>query len=409
LCCGVIVAIARVRSLMVALPASASPALLSGEEPRIAVLALQEPAPDNETAWLAACYQLTARVARLTPTSAALDLGVCTEEEAQSVAQRLADRLRWDEVSVRIGIGPTLSVAQLALLTCRATERIALVSSSALSAFLKPLPIAVLGALHVPIPITEETVLRLRRAGIRTLGQLARLDELSLHRQFGAVGTILAALTCGEAPTPFQSTPPEPALRFRTRFSTALTVEQTLSRLLGLALEIARGLHTLNQTSGSLTLTVWWASGGVERIEHTLQQPTQGTSALTERLTTLLLSLVRSPTARSAAQSSEVERLDVRVSRLAFLRPQQRTLWSTPHHVRTERRRRLATLAEQLAQRYRRPALLTVCPTHEAATFSEDRYTLTPFTTSSADTPHPPAPRRPHEQRQEALVRLHWW
>jgi hypothetical protein len=412
LCCGVIVAIARVRFLMVALHASAAPVLPSGDEPCIAVVALHTPAKDDESAWLAVCYQLTSRVARLSPTSAALDLGVCTEQEALDLAHRLADRLRWDEVSVRIGIGPTLPVAQLALLTCPATQRLAVVSSSDLSAFLTPLPIAALCTLDLPIPIPQEAALRLRQAGIRTLSQLARLDDLdalALRRQFGAVGALLATLARGETPAPFRSTPPAPALRFRTRFSTALTVEQTLHRLPGLASEIATRLQALKRTTGALTFTVWWASGGVERIQHTLPEPTQAASVLAQRLTSLLTSLVRQSTIRSAPQSSEIERVDVRVSSLAPLRPQQRTLWATPQHVRSERRQRIAALAEQLAQRYRRPALLTLRPTHETAIFSDERYTLAPFTATRADSPRSPAPSRPHEQRREARVQPHWW
>jgi nucleotidyltransferase/DNA polymerase involved in DNA repair len=395
---------------MVALPALTSPSPSSGEEPRIAVLALQAPAPDDETGWLAACYQITPHVARLTPTSAALDLGPCAEQEALDLACQFADRLRWTDVSVRIGIGPTLPVAQLALLTCLASQRIVLVSGSALPAFLKPLPVAALCALDLPVPIAEEIALRLQQAGIRTLGQLARLDELALRRQFGAVGEILDALARGEAPTPFHSTPPAAALRFRTRFTTTLTVDQTLRRLPGLASEIATRLQGLNQTMGALTLTVWWASGGVERIEHTFPDPIQEASVLTQRLASLLVSLVRPQAARSApsaAQGNEIERLDVRVTSLAPLRPQQRTFWSTPSRLRAEWRRRIAALADQLAQRYRRPALLTVCSTHEAATFSEERYTLTPFTT--ADTPRPPAPSRPHEKQREARIQPHWW
>lgn len=394
---------------MVALPALTSPALPSGEEPRIAVLALQEPAPDNETAWLAACYQLTARVARLTPTSAALDLGVCTEEEALAVAHRLADHLRWNEVSVRIGIGPTLPVAQLALLTFPVSQHVVLISGSALPTFLKPVLVAALCSLDLPIPITEKIVLRLRQAGIRTLGHLARLDELTLHRQFGAVGIILAALARGDAPMPFRSTPLEPTLRFRTRFSTALSVDQMLQRLPRLASEIVTRLQTLNQTMGALTLTVWWASGGVERIEHTFPDPIQEASVLTQRITSLLTSLARPSTTRVARQCSEIERLDVRATSLGPLRPQQSTLWSTPQHLRLEWRRMIATLAEPLAQRYRHPALLMLCPTHEAATFSEDRHALTPLTALAPDTAHLPTPLRRRERRQEALIQPHWW
>jgi hypothetical protein len=379
------------------------------EEPRIAVFALLESAPDNETNWLATCYQLTPRVARLSATRVAMDLGPCTEQEALDVARQLTDRLGWNGVSGRIGIGSTLPVAQLALLTCPASQRIALVTTSALPAFLKPLPIAALCALDLPIPIAAEITARLHAVGVRTLGQLACLDELTLRRQFGAVGVILAALARGDAPTAFHPAPPESALRFRTHFSAAYSVEQTLRRLPGLASEIATRLHTFNQTTGALTLTIWWASGGVERIQHTLPEPTQATSALIQRFAFLLLSLARPPTARSASRCRDIERLEVRVGRLSPLRPQQGPLWSTPQHLRLERRRRIATLAEQLAQRYHRPALLTVCPTHEAATFSEDRYTLAPLTTTRADTLRPPAPLRPQRQRQEALIRPHWW
>jgi len=402
---------------MIALPAATSASSAPGEEPRIAVVALYAPAPDNETAWLATCYQLTPRVARLTPASAALDLGLCTEQEALDVAQHLADRLR---LSVRIGIGPTLPVAQLALLTCPATRRIALVSGADLPAFLTPLPIAALCALDLPLPITEERALRLRQAGIRTLGQLARLDALALRRQFGAVGALLTALARGEAATAFHATSSEPALRFRTRYSTALSIEETLRRLPGLAEEIATRLRAFNQTMGALTFTVWWASGGVKRIEHTFPDPIQLVSVLTQRLTSLLVSLARPQAIRlapqSAPQDNEIERLEVRVTSLAPLRPQQRALWATPHHVRSERRRRIAALADQLAQRYRRPTLLTLRSTHEAAaTFSEDRHVLTPLTTLTTlatlapDATRAPAPLRTRAHRRELLIQPHWW
>lgn len=360
------------------------------------------------TSWLAACSHLTSRVARLSSHTLALDLGPCTEREAISLSQGLADRLRWASVTARIGVGPTLPVAQLACLTSAASQRIAIVCSSALPAFLKPLPIALLCALHTPLSISEEIVLRLRRAGVNTLGQMARLDELTLRRQFGAVGALLAALARGAALTSFHPTPPEPALRFRTRFPTALSVDETRRRLPGLASEIAARLRTLNQTTGTLSLTVWWESGGVEQIQQTLSEPTQEASLLIQRLASLLLSLARPQPARSASQCSEIQRLDVRVTHLAPLRPQQRTLWSTPHQLRSERRRRITALADQLAQRYRRPVLLSAYPTHEAATFSEDRYALKSLV-AHIDTQLSTASFRPREREQEALIQPHWW
>ena len=382
---------------------------LSSDEPRIAVLALMGQPPDDGTTWLAACYRVTSRVIRLSTTSIALDLGSCTDQEALAVAQGLADRLRLLNLHARIGIGPTLPVAHLATLTYSASQRIALVSMAAVSAFLKPLPVASLCALSLPIFIAEEAVLRLRRYGVRRLGQLARLDEPTLRRQFGAVGAHFAALARGEDLIAFHPTPPAPALHFRTRFTASLRVEEALRRLPHLAQEIASRLRALGQTTGALTLTVWWDSGGVERVQETLREPTQETYPLTQRLAYLLTSLLR-----DHCVSSEIARLDVRLSALAPLRPRQDTLWSLPRPLREERLRKALTLAETLAQRHRRPVLLAVRSRYAAATFSEDRYRLAPLSADTllgaqADTLSPPSRRRHSDRWQETPIQPHWW
>jgi len=381
---------------MSALPSSVLSTSSQTEEPRIAVLSLLEPEPTDEAAWLAACYQLTSRVARVSLTCAALDLGPCTDQEALTVTQRLADRLRWADLHVRIGIGPTLPIAQLAALTCPLSQRIALVSAAAVPAFLKPLPMASLCALHLPLPITHETVLRLRRYGVHTLGQLVRLDERTLRRQFGALGALLALLARGAAPTVLSPTPPAPTLRFRTRFPASLSVEETVHRVPHLAHEIAARLRALGQTTGSLTLMIWWDSGGVERIRETLRESTQEAYPLTHCLTHLLTSL-----ARDNRVSGEIERLDVRLSALAPLRPRQDALWSLSHPLREERLRKALTLAETLAQRHRQPVVLAARQTHEAAIFSEDRYALQPLRADTlVDTQADILPRPPDSARQ---------
>jgi nucleotidyltransferase/DNA polymerase involved in DNA repair len=408
---------------MSARPSSALSPSSQTEESRIAVLSLVEQAPADEAAWLAACYHLTPRVARLSPSSAALDLGRCTEQEAFSVAQGLADRLRWADLHVRIGIGPTLPVAHLAVLSCPAPQRIALISAANVPPFLRPLPVASLCALHLPVPITEETVYRLRRYGVMTLGQLARLDERTLRRQFGAVvGTHLAALARGEASTAFHPTPPAPVLRFRARFPAPLTIEETRRRLPGLAEEIIARLRTLNQTAGVLALTVSWESGAIERAEETLREPTQDPYPLAQRLTALLTSLLRPHANRSPVQGGKIEHLDVLLSAVAPLRPRQHALWFTPRPLRDERLRKALTLAETLAQRYRRPVLLAARPTDEAATFSEDRYRLTPLRADTlVDTQVDALPLSSRQRAaarqgdpqddhwQNALIQPHWW
>jgi hypothetical protein len=264
-------------------------------------------------------------------------------------------------------------------------------------------------ALSLPLPITEETVLRLHCYGVRTLGQLARLDEPTLRRQFGAVGALLAALARGEAISAFHPTPPAPTLQFRTRFSASCTLEETVHRLPHLAEEITRRLRMLGRTTGALTLTIWWDSGGAERLQETLREPTQEAYPLTQRLIHLLTSLMR-----DNSVGGEIERLDVRLSALAPLRPRQRALWSLPCLLREERLRKALTLAEILAQRHGRPMMLTARALHEDATFPEDRHRLAPLTLDmlsdrSAAARSSRSPKHQGDRWKERLIQLHWW
>jgi nucleotidyltransferase/DNA polymerase involved in DNA repair len=394
---------------MSARPSSAPSTASQTEESRIAVLALVEQSLADEAAWLGACYSLTPRVARLSPSSAALDLGRCTEQEAFSVAQGLVDHLRWADFHARLGIGPTLPVAHLAVLTGSPSPRIALIAAANVPPFLRPLPVASLCALHLPLPITEETVYRLRRYGVTTLGQLARLEEMTLRRQFGAVGALLASLAHGAAPTPFHLTPLAPALRFRTRFPASCSVEELLRRLPQLAEEIGARLRMRDQTAGALALTVCWDSGGVESAEETLRAPAHEAAPLTQRLDRLFTSLLRSPANARMTPLTHIERLEVRLRDLAPLRPRQDALWLAPRPQQDERLRKARALAETLAQRHRRPLLLTMRPTHEDAIFSEDGYTLTPLTSDTLSAPpaHPASRRR--DRWHDALIQPHWW
>src|SRR5262245_16531372 len=91
----------------------------------------------------------------------------------------------------RAGIGPTPALAQLTCLTAPAHDLLCsppLLSPTDSPAFLTREPIE---RLLLPDGLTRETLARLRRCGMRTLRQLARLDERTLRRQFGALGAHL--------------------------------------------------------------------------------------------------------------------------------------------------------------------------------------------------------------------------
>ncbi len=103
---------------------------------------------------------------------------------------------------VRLGIGPTRTVAELAA-RHRAGGQI--VKPEQVSAFLHPLPLDLLDP-------PEQEVDRLWRWGVRTLGELAQLPRAPLGARLGEEGVKLARRACGEDLTPFRPTPVE--LRF---------------------------------------------------------------------------------------------------------------------------------------------------------------------------------------------------
>jgi hypothetical protein len=286
------------------------------------------------------------------------------------------------------------------------------VSAAETPAFLKGLPITALCVLTLPMPITADVVSRLRSYGVRTLGHLVRFDELTLRRQFGAIGGQMARLARGEAPLPFQLTPPAPSLRFRTRFSAPVSVEQAARRLPQFAAQIASQLQAQRQIVGALTLTIWWEAGGVEHAQMTLREPTQERGLLTRHMTHLLMSLLRSVGRVTAEQ---FDRLEVLTTDLAPERARQEALWASARQRREgreDRMRALESVAEILTQRHGRPLLHIVSPTNEAAVFSEDRFAFRPITPDATDTLSAKSRSVPHRQvtrEQDPPNRLHWW
>ncbi|MGH2484498.1 MAG: hypothetical protein ACRDHE_00665, partial [Ktedonobacterales bacterium] len=182
----------------------------------------------DAAAWLSACYALTPRVERVSATAALLDLGRCTPAEALAAVRGLLERLRAHGRHAVAGIGPSMTIAQLALFgspfqsgrgttmalrslpapspvrkgagglgsACSPSPRaekglggeVILIATAEAPAFLRGVPVNALAALHGHERVTLEVVERLQRYGLRTLGHLARLGEPALRRQFGKAG-----------------------------------------------------------------------------------------------------------------------------------------------------------------------------------------------------------------------------
>lgn len=201
-------------------PVASAPAAAELAAPQIAcVLVTPYGVPTVERLELAAslraqCERLTDQIVWLGqrgqewPDGALLDLGDCSASEAQAACERLLTWLLAQRLIARIGIGPTETLARLVALRA-ASGVVRVVEHEQARSFLQRLPVDALSGLSLE-GLTPALVARLRQDGLRTLGQVAELDErdpLALRRQFGAVaGARLAMIAQGNAPCPLEPT-----------------------------------------------------------------------------------------------------------------------------------------------------------------------------------------------------------
>jgi hypothetical protein len=370
-----------------------------GEEwPHLAALRVSPLAETSDEAtadWFAACHRLTPRVERTGRWSALLDLGICTDAEAVAALRGLVEWLVAAGLQVRAGIAPSAALAQLAQLTCTPHHPHVVLAPAEVPAFLKRMPVAALLHLHPRGLLTPEVVARLQRYGLRTLGHIARLDELALRRQFGVAGSFLAGLAQGRDARPLCPTPPPAELRIRARFAAPVAPEELLAALPHLAERAADRLRLQGRQARSLRLAVRWESGAVQRSRLTLRQYIDSMTVLASELRRMASVVMpcqpavkAAPEGLAAAQSAcadsdansetighdRVEELWLTLADFAPAVPAQATFWRT----RAQQVAAIEQVAETLARRHRRPLLFRTRLATPAAIFSEERYRFTP-------------------------------
>lgn len=389
---------------------------------------------DATEALRARCARLTDRVEWLgqrddaEPRGALLDLGRCPVDEARELCDRLQTWLAEHQLTARTGIGPTLAIAQLAALATPpgTTRAIALEQAAA---FTQGTPVELLARLEPRGTITPEVVARLRRFGLRTLGQVARLDTRdpqALRRQFGvSAGAALAILAQGHDLRPLQPTPAPAHVVARLRFPSGASVDEALAALPRLAARLAQGLAAREQHGHALRLRVVWDAGGVTRARRRLARPLHQPDELAQAARGLLAPLLTPPDGAEPARL--VAALTLELGDLSTRLPAQPAplfaLPSTP----TERRERerleriAAEVAEPLARRYGAPAIYQLGHSQPDAILPEDRARLVSFTPRTPAQPPETARRRGrHTSRSggaaEAAGALdilppqpHWW
>lgn len=368
--------------------------------------------------WLAACRHLTPAVERLAPERALLDLGPCSPDDAQAAVEALRQRLARLGMRVRAGIAPGLILAQLAALMATPERPLLTLTPGAVPAFLRRVPVTALPRLAAPGPdgVTPEIVERLERYGLRTLGDLARLSEPALRRQFGAVGGFLAAVAAGRDVRPLQPTPAPVEWRTRLRLGSGVAPERILAALVPFSEWVAARLRREGRQTRRLRVRLRWECGCARSAQLSLRQHTRDAALLAQELRRLVAPLLLAHGAGATAGAAHTQALDgfwIALGDLAPVVPCQATFWRTHEQRLTAARQ----VADTLARRHGRPLVLHAEPAQPAAVFDEERRQLVALSAAASthppmQTPRPgaaqlgPAPAGPW---QTVPQRLHWW
>ena len=378
----------------------------------------------NEDAWFALCHRLTPQVERVSARSALLDLGRCSPAEAMTSTGAVVRAIEDLGYSVRAGIAPGLTLAQLAAFTAPRNQPLRLFATAEAQPFLRDIPVAILPRLHPRGIVTSETIARLERFGLRTLGQLARLDESILRRQFRVVGAFLAAVARGRDLRPLHPTSLPPTLCLCVRSLDALPSERALALTHRLGRRLAGILREQGKRARLLRVQLRMDSGGLERAAITLRQHTDDSRLLAQELHRLLTSLLFPSGDRPAEGLLDgIDEVRVTLGDFAPEQPSQGTFWRT----HDQRRAAVQLVADGLARRHGRALLLHSAVVRPAAIFGEERQRLVAIgdldRTQTSQT-HQANAGQVNRQRHLSVVhpegsssdpwhdvpqRLHWW
>jgi hypothetical protein len=333
------------------------------------------------------CLKSSERVEWLGPDAAFLDLGTCGADEAQALLGVLLLRLREDGIAVRAGIGPTGVLAQLAHLLIpthptfgRLESRVPLVTTREKLSFTRHMSVKVIPQLYPGSIIGPDLMTRLDQYGLRTLGQIARLGESTLRRQFGmAAGAFLAAIAIGDDPRPFSPTSLPPRQGLRLRFATPASPERLQRALPHLGHSASDLLRKRGLQARRLRIRIQWAEGDIRQIGQALRRPIADAYSLAQELHRMTLLLLLNHPTHQIPEGSEIAELQLFLEDEVTARFPQRSLWPSPPAQsvaeRNSRERKLASLLTMSGiPLFFRPRL-----SHPDAVFPEERYSREDF------------------------------
>jgi hypothetical protein len=336
------------------------------------------------------CLRSSERVERLGPGAVLLDLGICGVGEARTLCRGLLSRLGEDEIAAQAGIGPTGILAQLVhLLTLahrtfvRPESSVPLITAREKFSFIQCAPVKVIPRLYPGGIISPNLMARLDQYGLRTFGQIARLGESALRRQFGmAAGAFLAAIAIGDDPRPFSPALLPPRQGLRLRFATPASPERLQSALPYLGHSASNLLRKRGLQARRLRIRIRWAEGDTRQMGQALRRPIADTYLLVQELCRMTLLLLANHPTRHMPPEGEIEELQLFLEDEISAGLPQQNLWpagqaqpAEPH----ERERKLAALLTMRGI----PLFFRSHLSHPDAVFPEERYSRKDFTAVS--------------------------
>lgn len=217
--------------------------------------------------------ELSPVVQALPPTAALVELKGALRYHGTG-ARRLGEILRIRSLSrlginVRVGIGPTITVAATASAQVPPPGGILAVAPGEVEGWLGPLPVE---ALH---GIGPRQAAVLRDYGIHCVGLLAAVPPATVHRLLGGrAGRIAADRARGIDPRPVVPRTLPPAALVRCRFDRHVLDGATVrAALLDLVVRLGRQLRRRDQVARALTLTLAFADNARWEKTRRLVEP----------------------------------------------------------------------------------------------------------------------------------------
>jgi nucleotidyltransferase/DNA polymerase involved in DNA repair len=246
-----------------------------------------EPLRDAEAlAGIMECVQ--AHVERVEPVSSPqmphilMEMPVRKQADQVAIAQDMGRTVRdLSRLTPTFGIARTLFTARTAAATTP-PGNVRYIAPGRDHTLLAPLPLALL-------PLSGDTLSRLERLGIVTIGQFATLPVASVLHHFGADAKLAHAIANGRDPTPLRSVEPVPALEISHLFEDPVTYRQPLDAVLSrMSEELSLGLRLRRVSTSLVRLIVMTEDGeGYER-KAPLRDPLRESAALAEVFARLL-------------------------------------------------------------------------------------------------------------------------